>query len=211
MCSHFRLGHEDDHYGADAVRERANVMRPSWFSHIYSRTTWVLEQIAAGSNSYMSWRMRRPSNYGIGIQQLLGGFRDDVPAGVFPTIAQLNGAAFGLLLTETDGDGNESITLKTGATTPSIAQDVAFGAEQGTIPYTIDLSGRYDARGNSLDAWQAMNQKGAGVCSTYTFSASGGWWGRRTILETDTEKYITNINLEDVDLDLNSDILDRFG
>lgn len=189
-----------------------------FWSGLFVRANWTVSQFLASINAFF---LEMPSGGGASHQGLLGGFRDEVPVGLFTTRYPLFSAQWGQLLQWTDGDGDEHLHLKHGAFieraydfSASSGPDNLYNAAsalsssnpaQGAFPAEVSGFGQSDdPDGNSFDERvENFARGGHGSCGVYSYAHNAGVIDRTNNRE-DGEKFIVDAALSgstDTDID----------
>lgn len=174
-ASRFNLADESGGYNSGYVTNpAADARNGTHWSRFWTGASWYIRQGIPGLNSSRNFSLVRATLPGI--EELLGGWRDDVPNGYFASQAAYYGAAMGAATWGTDGDGNDTVAITFGAFMLRETWDATTTPTMGNAP---DIASTWTGQeaANGGGAAGALNHFPAGWIgrtSVYSWSTSGG-------------------------------------
>jgi hypothetical protein len=210
----FSLGTNKNSYGAGGAYLPTDPFDTDPWSYIWSRSSGYVMQGLPGVSSYRNFWYVRLSGGGPSVQELLGGFADELYAGYFATAYPIFLATLGVRSTGTNSAGATQ-TITYGAHIARTLQNCNGTPATGSLATAV--SG-WDSRwSNPLGVvWVAklgtFPRQRSGKTSLRTYVHSGD--GRATYCQLSSgvqEVYATNLSRADVDETLADEIRARFA
>lgn len=209
-CSKFCLGDETRNLrsGNMANPRPADFSKPEHFMRLWNNTDWILTQQNSGSADPRNFILSRPPGGAPSLGEMLGGWSNGVPGGLFPSRDEYFGRKFGRRETGTTVEGDEWQAVRYGAFAAAPWTDgdgdLQGAWSAGTVPASGILpalvSGwatKPDGNGGSLAAELAQfAYRGMGSVNVYNFVASDYCPGDISVRRSSAEMWIGNVSLQ---------------